>query len=254
MEPKGEKIAIPSSSGEEEPIKQERNEKDTISNQVEKEDELDNFYDVENQTQKDPNTPLPPTSLEDKATTNLADATLTTEHSETTSSSLVPTRSPRARESTPGAVAVAGIHSHLYEAASSDDISASTDSPGNPTTADPNHPIIEATLVDAETGRDSPLPTTEGHVIDTKKWRNRAIVVAVLTILTIVGLVTGLVRSNNRDDDNDEGSLVPSDPLFFESLEELQVAVTAYLNDPTETATVARTYGFPINTWQGTWM
>lgn len=156
----------------------------------------------------------------------------------------------------PGAVAVAGMHSHLY-AAGADDQSASSSSSSMPisgaaaaTTSPP--PLIEATLVqDEETAEKvSSLPATEGQVIDTRKWRNRIIGVVVLVILAVAGLVAGLVVSNRNDE---SGSLPPpGDPLPFENSEELWIAVTAYLNDPTETSSVARTYGYPLNTWQGT--
>ena len=144
----------------------------------------------------------------------------------------------------PGAVHVAG----MYAPASPDDDDELPESVHSNTNSNNETPMLEATLVeDDENANKQTLPTTHGRVVDTKKRRRILLAAVLVTLLTVAGLIAGLVRSNRKSSGT---TSLKSDPIAFKDSQELQLAVIAYLNDPSENSPAAKTYGFPISAWQ----
>lgn len=153
----------------------------------------------------------------------------------------VPTSSTDAATQ-PGALAVTGMHSHLYN---ENDSFSSYDSETVSNERD-NHDapaLIEATLVeDEETAK---MKIAQAHVVDVKRRRRRLVAIVLVSVFSVIAVIVSTVMTVN----DGVVQIEESDPMAFQDAEELQLAVTAYLNNPTESAPVSRTYGFPMNTW-----
>lgn len=130
--------------------------------------------------------------------------------------------------------------------------------PSETNTPRKNNCLVDGEFVDEDLEYDDPAERTMGEKEEHKRvWTTRILSVAILsaTLIAVLVFVLGIRRADEKASMNTTAfSNLATTPLqwsreCFQTTEELQAAVLAYLKDPTPNSEIAQEYGYPIGGW-----